>query len=229
MSRKPKPSGRKGPFDKGRRADAYARRPGQREPKRTIWIVCEAKETEPNYLTSLYNARRPEGVSVKVLRGGGAKALPAKVVERAIDLIDAMKKDKSSWDALRDQAWCVFDTEHAGTPAERENLVKHAEDHEVHVAVSNPAFEYWFLLHLEATDRPFGSAQEVIAALQEHLPDYAKSMDVFSRLDGLTEQALANAKALRERSDRGWEDFPCPSTGADLLVREILGCPDERG
>lgn len=222
MSRKPKPSGRKWPFDKGRRADAYARSSRNLEPKRLILIVCEARETEPNYFASLYNVRRPASVSVKVLRGGAARALPAKVVERAREL-----KDQFSRDVRPDQAWCIFDTEHAGTHAELKGLAEYAECQGLRVVVSNPAFEYWFLLHFEETDRPFGSAQEVITTLQAHLPQYTKNMDVFSRLDNLTEQALANAKALRERSDESWEDYPCPSTGADLLVREILGCPLE--
>ena len=52
-------------------------------------------------------------------------------------------------------------------------------------------------------------------------------MDAFARLDSLTEQALVNAKALRKRSKQDWQNYPCPATGADLLVREILGCPLE--
>lgn len=219
MSRKPKPAGRKEPFDKGRSAQGYARRSSRRTPKRLILVVCEGKETEPRYFRSLFSTLRPADACIRVLAGGKAKAEPGRVVERAEE-----ERRRLSWDQRRDRAWCVFDAEQAGARPELVQVVEYARRSRLHVAVSNPAFEYWFLLHYEATDRPFGSAQEVIAALQEHLPDYAKNMDVFSRLDGLTEQALANAQALRERSERGWEDFPCPSTGADLLVREVLGC-----
>lgn len=217
MSRKPKPSGRKRPFDKGRRAEEYARSSRNLRAKRLILIVCEAKETEPNYFTSFYNVRRPASASIKVLRGGQAKALPARTIERA-----KQERDQLLWDEHRDQAWCVFDTEQAGTHADLLALVKDARRYQLHVAISNPAFEYWFLLHFEQTDRPFGNAQELTDVLRGHLPQYTKSMDAFARLDELTENALANAKALRKRSGESWENYPCPSTGADLLVREIL-------
>ena len=220
MTRKRKPSGHERPFEKGRSAAEYVRRSPYLRQKRLILAVCESKETEPNYFNSLYRSRDPVEVRVHVLRGGEAKALPAKVVERARKAKVEWSRDY--WNSKQDQVWCVFDTERAGTYPELLALARLAKRHGLHLAVSHPAFEYWFLLHFEASVRPFPTAQDVIDALHRHLPQYAKNMDAFARLEDLTQQALTNAQALRDKSDDDWESFPCPSTGVDLLVREIL-------
>ena len=63
------------------------------------------------------------------------------------------------------------------------------------LAVSNPAFEFWFLLHFEETTRPFHNADELRKALEQHLPGYKKNQD-------LSAQLAPHTKAASTRSAR---------------------------
>lgn len=72
------------------------------------------------------------------------------VVARAMELRDlARAEDKAQRDEnlLHDQVWCVFDRdEHPRF----EEACARAEQEDLRVALSNPCFELWPLLHLEA-------------------------------------------------------------------------------
>src|SRR3546814_12188831 len=46
------------------------------------------------------------------------------------------------------------------------------------LAISNPCFEVWVLLHFERSARPFANCQEVIRSLKQHRPEYTKSNKV---------------------------------------------------
>lgn len=153
-----------------------------------------------------------------IVPGGEDRVLPAKVLKTATDNMQVLGLN------LRrgDQAWCVFDTEQEGTHQGLNQIVAQAQRSQVRLAVSNPAFEYWYLLHFEDTNRPFQHASEVITRLCKYIADYDKSMDVFPHLGLFTSQAIRCATRLREQATESWDTFPNPSTGVDLLVRELI-------
>ena len=74
------------------------------------------------------------------------------------------------------------------------------------IIVNNPCFEYWLLLHFEATSKFYSSYDELIKQLKKHLPDYEKSRvyytkqnnDIYLRLAPKLPDAIANAKKLTE-------------------------------
>jgi hypothetical protein len=215
MTRTKKPSGRKALFDKGRRERDYGRPPVTRAPQRLILILCEGSQTEPNYLNALKAARRLRTVQVRVIPGGEGMTDP-------LNLVKAAQREKRDADCNEDdQVWCVFDTEGKESGRSLEDARDCARTHGLCLAVSNPAFEYWYLLHFEATDRPFHDANEVVAALRQHVPRYDKDMAVFACLGDKTDTALANAQQLRARDEQRWQCWGNPSTGVDLLVQEI--------
>lgn len=47
-----------------------------------------------------------------------------------------------------DQLWCVFDCDD-NKDSELQAAILYAEKHGYKIAYSNPAFEYWYLLHFE--------------------------------------------------------------------------------
>lgn len=122
-----------------------------------------------------------------------------------------------------DQAWCVFDTEQQGTHPDLAAVIEHAAKAGLLLAASNPAFEYWYLLHFESTNRPFVHATEVIERLRAYLPQYAKTSNVFACLKDQT------ATALRQRADQNWDQCPNPSTGVDKLVQQVWGFSGREG
>ena len=221
--KRPAKTGKRGDsFGKGRSFTDYSRRAGNRSSK-IIWIVCEGSETEPNYFKALKALTRMKNVEVRIAPGGKGKTSPATLVEKAKE-----KLKIEGWDPGEgDEAWCVFDVERKGTHPDLFQVIENARAAQIKVVISNPSFEYWFLLHFDKTDRSFIDAEEVCKALQKHIPNYSHSMPVYPCLKDHTDTALKNASDLRSRSEKEWKDYPNPSTGADILVEYLLAIINE--
>jgi len=131
-------------------------------------------------------------VSIEVVPSGRQAE---RLIAQAIDL---RRKRSQQPDALPyEEVWCVFDREAANEPPNFPAAINRADREHLALAVSNPCFEYWYLLHERETDRPFQDANEVVEALRnpECLPTYQKNHDVFELILEYREQAL-------ERADR---------------------------
>ncbi len=197
----------------------YRRAGGHRRQRGRLFIVCEGKETEPLYFESAWKERQKQNQldPVIVVRPGKAKTYPTAVVERAIEI-----KESGDWDEDLDQIWAVFDTEQAGTHPDLRRAIQVARENQVNLAVSNPAVEYWFLLHFENTNRPFQNADQLCAVLRKYIPEYNKSKPVYLLIRDRMETALTRAKTFRDQSGQKWEDIPNPSTGLEQLLRKIF-------
>ena len=217
MAKREKPSGRHSGFGDPRPLGALRRRPGRRQSLKRIVIVCEGKKTEPLYFEALRREYRLSSVDVKVVQ---SRSAPTHVVQVAI-------RQKRELDDKRDEVWCVFDAECRATEAPFRQAVADSRAYDLNLAVSNPAFEYWYILHFECTDRPFGSAEECVRSLQVHVPSYDKACCVFDELKGRLADALANSDTLRRNAPDSWQTFPNPSTSVDVLVKSIGGLRDE--
>lgn len=88
------------------------------------------------------------------------------------------------------------------------------------MAVSNPRFELWPLLHFERCTR-YASGPHVAEMLKKYMKNYEKSLDC-AKLTGLTSTAVKNASALDEMHRKnGNEAGSNPSTGVWELVRDL--------
>lgn len=204
-------------FERGKTRENYQRGGTLLPPKRTILIVCEGKQTEPNYFNALRNTLRRKNIRVLIVPGGENLVTPLYLVQHM-----EAERQKLDWDPAQDEAWCVFDIEQVGTHPSLDQALGYARKHNFQLALSNPAFEYWLLLHFECTGRAFTNAAEIIKSLCRHIPNYSKSMAVFRFVQERIEQALDNAESLRSLQEEDWENFSNPSTGVDLLVRRLL-------
>jgi hypothetical protein len=109
--------------------------PTRLERKRFL-IVCEGKNTEPDYFNHFRQYFRLSALEIITIPGAGETI---RVVERA-----QKEAVKSSFD----QIWVVFDKD--DFPAVHfDNAIKIAESQGYGVAYSNQAFEYWLILHFE--------------------------------------------------------------------------------
>src|SRR3546814_11877296 len=87
-----------------------------------------------------------------------------------------------------DEVWCVVDREAAAARKDclracaLAKTAKPRKGQQFELAISNPCFEVWVLLHFERSARPFANCQEVIRSLKQHRPEYTKSNKVV--LDG---------------------------------------------
>jgi len=133
-----------------------------RKKKRTILIVGEGRETEPNYfhgLKQLQSVRDRYAVTIK--RGGGGSRI--QIVKEAVN---------RSRDPGRryDEAWCVFDTESLGSVdavKDYQDAIVLANQNDIVVGVSNPSFEVWLLAHFIRSSRQFLDGDAVIVELNK--------------------------------------------------------------
>jgi hypothetical protein len=103
-------------------------------------VFCEGEASEPDYLNALKRlpgVRSNTSISVEIDPGQG---VPLTLVKRAVE---------RRGDDEVDECWCVFDVE---WPQHHPNLdlaIRTAADHGIRLAISNPCFELWLILHFE--------------------------------------------------------------------------------
>jgi hypothetical protein len=196
--------------------ESLTRRGFRREPRRRILVLCEGVVTEPGYFKALCIALRNPLVDVEI---EGHGAVPKTLVERA-----ALRRRESDRHARKeqdlylayDEIWCVFDVdEHAKLADARQQ----ARDNGIELAVSNPCFELWALLHFQPQTAHL-ERQAVRARLKAHLPGYEKELP-FERLWAGYREAVSRAQHL----DRRCQERGCagdnPSTGVHRLTMRI--------
>jgi hypothetical protein len=123
----------------GRKQVAKLARKGPARPERhVIALFSEGEVTEPEYLRAL--ARLPEvrertKLSLRIDLVG---AVPLTLVEAAV-------AEKSSDTA--NEYWCVFDVEWPRHHPNLQQALDLAARHGIEIAMSNPSFELWLILH----------------------------------------------------------------------------------
>ena len=189
--------------------------------------MCEGRETEPNYFRALRNepsVHKKFAVTVKKGRGGSR-----------LDIVRQAVEEKEQGGGEFDETWCVLDVEHPHSIDAQDDLAQAVDlgrRNEIRLAFSNPSFEVWLLAHFLRSSRSFPGCGAVVVELNKqwnrHLGQaapYDKSDEkIYSRLAGLTRQAIDNARAVRENDHAGEADIlKCNSaTDVYLLVERLL-------
>ncbi len=124
-----------------------------------------------------------------------------------------LQRDENlSWD----QVWGVFDVD---DHPNLEEALELATREDIQVAVSNPCFELWALLHFQDQHANI-PRNKVRQALKTHLRDYEKELD-FSALHGAYDVAVARAQGLEQTAKRIGEPGRNPTTGVFALTEAI--------
>lgn len=186
-----------------------------------VLIVCEGEKTEVVYLDELCRALRLPGVRI-VGRGAG----PVAVWKRA--------QEEFARDQDYDRIACVFDRDtHQDYVSVLAEIRQHTETGKIGkrkagattlMAVpSNPCFEFWLLLHFQATTAAFNGPGDVLARLRrcEGMADYRKNQPgLFARLRPRMQIAIAHARQVRQQAEANAAEGPL--TGFDQLVEYLL-------
>jgi len=192
------------------------RREPRRERRRRILILCEGRRTEPGYFRALRSAFRNRLVVVEIDDRTG---VPKTLVEHASERKkEAEREARSRRDPFLayDEVWCVFDVdEHPHLPDARQQ----ARDNGINLAISNPCFELWALLHFQH-QTAYLERQNVQRKLRRHLPGYDKDLP-FERLHPAYEQAVERAQELERRCETAGKRGDNPSTGVHALTERI--------
>jgi hypothetical protein len=163
--------------------------------------------TEDTYAPAQYfDAIREPRVIIKVLGSDGPLSAPQHVVER---LKEAKRVAVAAGDLLRgDEFWVLLDTDHWVKPnhiAGLQQALLEARQAGFLIAISNPCFELWLLLHHE--DVPpgsvFGRCAEVGKKLRARLGRYNKCGVCVEDFPAATiDDAIRRARALEANPDQ---------------------------
>ena len=184
--------------------------------EKTVLIVTEGSETEPNYFRGLVRHLGLAGVDI----WHPEKTDPEGLVEEAC----AKRKERFShpmYDSY-DEVWVVCDGEgphhsyRKKLPAARQK----ARANDIQLAVSLPSFEFWLLLHYVYTTKDFPSAKAVTDYLKGkgRMPNYEKNLQFDPAIFAKTSTALTNAERLRSETA-----IREPATDVDKLVVSLCG------
>jgi hypothetical protein len=148
-----------------------------------------------------------------------ASGVPKTLVERAVARKKASEEEahRARDENLKyDEIWCVFDVDvHPKLPDARQQ----ARDNGIKLAVSNPCFELWLLLHFREHS---AHIERNVAArlLRTHIHDYQKEVPFEDVRDSYAE-AVKRAQQLDKRhSDNGTKGGN-PSTNVYRLTERI--------
>ncbi len=184
---------------------------GERRYRKLFVIAAEGEKTEPRYFAA-FNGQRSV-IQVKCLKSRHDSS-PRHVLKRMEDYLRQ--------EGLRtsDEAWIVVDRDRW---TEEQLSLLHTWTHargNYGLALSNPKFEYWLLLHFE-DGTGIKSVQNCIDRLKRHLPDYDKDFDARKITRQGIEEAIGRA---RQKDNPPCADWPRAIGGTTVyrLVENIL-------
>ena len=114
-----------------------------RSKVKTFLILCEGEKTEQNYFEGFQKIARANKTAYITIKGLGAVG---------ITVVTIAKQLKEQGNYGDDEVWCVFDRDLKYENNNQQNFnaaIRLAIENQLNLAVSNDAFELWFLLHYE--------------------------------------------------------------------------------
>jgi hypothetical protein len=147
----------------------------KKNKNKKIAIVCEGKQTEPNYINDLIKSLNLKS-RFKVLIPKAPQ--PCQLYKKA-------EKELPMYDLI----YIIRDGD-----VVPDSLSTNPKIIEI---ISTPCFELWFLLHFSDGKKPFGKCVDVVSELQKHLSGYEKNQgSVFEKIKEYMETAKDRASDL---------------------------------
>jgi RloB-like protein len=208
----------------GRRGREAGTRPlkrkvATRKPRKTLVVFCEGERTEPEYLNALKlqpSVRDVAAVDLRVETGQGG-SVPRTLVTMAIEARGRAMDE----DAEIDEFWCVFDVEWPRNHPGLNEAVRQSRANDIKLAVSNPCFELWLILHFQDHAAWLDNTQA--RRLRRQLDDSGDKGLQSARYMPLTDDAARRSAELDKRHQQNGTTFPHdnPSSGMHLLLASL--------
>jgi hypothetical protein len=188
---------------------------GERRYRKLFVIAVEGENTEPQYFAIFKDWKLI--IQIKCLKSKG-KVSAQQILARMKNYL----KQEGLKDS--DEAWLVVDKD-SNSDERLEELFKWSCGKNNHgLALSNPKFEYWLLLHFEDGNNIATSA-ECSKRLKMYLPNYDKSIDTGKFTPDTISEAIRRA---RNRDNPPCSKWPCGvGTTVYKLVENICNEPQE--
>jgi hypothetical protein len=197
-----------------RSRDSLQRRGPRRQPKLRFLIVCEGIVTEPRYFNDVRHKERSL-IDLQIEPGGTPKTLVGRAAELKREANGKARKLKDD-NQKYEEVWCVFDIDdHRLIPEAKDQ----ARANGIELAISNPCFELWALLHFQDQSAHIarGKVQRLCATC---MPGYEKRLD-YETLRPKYPDALHRAQELEKWHDLRSTVGANPSTAVYRLVERI--------
>jgi len=166
-----------------------SRKEKTRKQRKRVYIVCEGKETGINYL----NGFKERNSGVEIIPVHGKCTDPRGIVTFAEERMDC--KWCIDFDE-GDGVWCVFDVDENPSSVIKD-MSEHASTKNIRIALSNPSFELWFLLHFKDVFSHI-TRQEAKSNLKKFIKDYEKNNEVNNILSPNLAYAIKRAEKLNQ-------------------------------
>lgn len=174
-------------MSRGGRNNRLKRTSGRKRYKRRFILATEGAKTEPLYF-QLFDSDSTS-LHIEWLKSKDRSA-PSHVLKRMRRRITRESLRKT------DSAWLVVDKDQWTDEQLRELYEWSKQNTKYGLAVSNPKFEYWLLLHFEDGNGLI-SPRTCEERLKRYMPDYDKSTGIQQAWDGVKD-AIARAKQKEE-------------------------------
>ena len=177
----------------------FQRRHSFREPKKFFIIATEGECTERIYFNAL-KPPRDETIQLKVLPTKKGHSDPREVLAR----LKSYEREAGS--GQRDELWLVVDYDSWTEAALDEVSTAVAALPKYHLALSNPCFELWLVLHFRETSSPNPSQLQSILA--KELGSYSKNGYDVEPMKPKVAAAITRAQRMDTPPQEPWPRKP---------------------
>jgi RloB-like protein len=183
-------------------------------------IVSEGELTERQYLASIRRSLRARSNDIDFIPPGPTS--PVEIVKRALDLRRKAYSEKDPYDFV----WCIFDVESKVDQKARPRLsdaIAMAKKLKINIALSNPCFELWILLHVTQQEAWIGNdkVQSLCSSLglvvHKEIKDPGQLIGSF----GVARGRAMSLEDKHDREGRGRAEERNPSSSVYRLVDAI--------
>jgi len=155
---------------------------------------------------------------VEVSREHGVPKMLVQSAENRRQLAEDAARRASDENLAYDSVWCVFDVNDHPNVADAKEM---ARDNGIELAVSNPCFELWLLLHFRESPG-MQHRRKIQTMLKVHVAEYDKSIN-FAKFRPHCVIAAGRAHKLDRLAERVNKPGRNPTTGVYRLLEAIKG------
>lgn len=175
-------------------------------------VFCEGKNSEPDYVKGIRKLPHIADSTALSIQIDPTQGVPLTLVRAAVT---------AAKDPEIDSCWCLFDVEWPKHHPNLRQAIDLAQAHGINLAISNPCFEIWLVLH--HTDHRAFIETEHATKLSQNLDSRAgKSIDTVGYMPHRHE-AVRRARALDRHHVGNGTEFPNdnPSSGMHRFVAAL--------
>jgi len=205
------------------------RRKPLRTTGKTILIVCEDAKASPDYFRKLCLKLSIKTARVEV-RGKECGSDPKSVVDYANDIRE--KANTNSGSDGYDETFCVIDID-KHSKKKLNDAKQKARDNDIKLIISNPCFEYWYVLHFKKTGSAYNHHRDAQKEFRDILRKiykdrhykYDKSgCHFFDTIYPKTRTAIKNSRSILKSQHKNETDLSkCnPSTHVHQIVECMI-------